>query len=150
MSRTLASFAFFAAVLSVMLKVALSAPVQIDADRVLDQLSMHLSTRGVREIARIDLTSEGTYRAARYATLTCRTALVALPILRNSEAKGLMDMPEFPIRYVVGNTVHESFPHLSLWLDGLITRLRLGQGALPPLALVADPACIPSLDSVIL
>lgn len=150
MMKSLASVTLPAVAASILLKVALSAPVAMEADRILDRLADHMSARGVVETARISLTAEGTYRAARYATLTCREALIAMPILRNSEAKGLMDTPKFPIRYAVDGALHNDLPHLSLWWHILTIRLGLQGDALPPLAVVADPACIPDLDSLIL
>ena len=150
MPSMLANLAILAAAASILVKVALSAPFVTDAKGILDDLSHRLSTRGMLETGRINLTSEGTYQAARYSTLTCRDALVALPILRNSEAKGLMDTPDFPVRYVVGGALHDSLPHLSLWWHNLTMRLGMPGTGLPPLAVVADPACVPDLGRLIL
>lgn len=129
-------------VLAVALKVLSVAPPPPDADTLLNRVSERFAVHGLVEAGRANLTKDGTYRAARYATLTCQEAAVALPLLRNSEFKGLLDDPRFPVRYIVAGRVYDTFPELTLWREALLKRVRLVSPDLPPIAIVANPACI--------
>ena len=125
------------------LKALALSPPPVSSDALLDRVSRTLESKGLLETGRTSLTSDSTYRAARYATIACREALIVLPLLRNGEFKGLVDDPNFPIAYIVDGVAYRSFPTVRLWRETLLTRIGLSSSALPPVAVVADPTCVP-------
>lgn len=131
------------------LKALSIAPPPVAADLLLDQLTHKLEQRGMLETGRASLTSEGTYRVARYATLSCREALIVMPLLRNGEFKGLIAAPRFPIHYIINGETYDDLPAARLWIETLKTRIGISTAAIPPIAIVADPTCLPDFNSVL-
>lgn len=126
-------------------KAVAVAPPPAHADTLLDKLAFSLQSNGMIETGRVSLTSDGTYRAARYATLSCREAMIVMPLLRNGEFKGLLDAPRFPIQYVVAGKIYQALPTARLWKETLLTRIGWSDQEIPPVAVVADPVCIPDV-----